>query len=371
MAKKCARTFSIVEKGKKSIRGVGHLLCLMLYSCRSVCIKAASSVRWRGAPPHGRGPAIEGKAAQQLSAVRRHGLSIGRARLQLGRTRSRRRAAAAPTSATSAPIQRWFGVARKRRLMGLRWPVAAVVWAALACRSAATGGPTGQCEFSLVPGYIVGPSSYKNVPGCASAAACCDLCAADSPCRAFTYELSRHECFLKNGTEGRHSGSKGTVSGAPAPPPLVTPVITLQHGPISRIDPHYKSWNIDASSNRQWDTRNLSAPLLHYLAGASEPGLLRFGGSGNDGLRYGVGRPCPVGAASGAGSGRCLNESHFSRLMEFAEAAGSRIVFGINIRTHDSQGRWDPTEFSSLLQWAIAKGWGSVFWGFELGNGKL
>lgn len=255
--------------------------------------------------------------------------------------------------------------------MGLRWPVAAVVWAALACRSAATGGPTGQCEFSLVPGYIVGPSSYKNVPGCASAAACCDLCAADSPCRAFTYELSRHECFLKNGTEGRHSGSKGTVSGAPAPPPLVTPVITLQHGPISRIDPHYKSWNIDASSNRQWDTRNLSAPLLHYLAGASEPGLLRFGGSGNDGLRYGVGRPCPVGAASGAGSGRCLNESHFSRLMEFAEAAGSRIVFGINIRTHDSQGRWDPTEFSSLLQWAIAKGWGSVFWGFELGNGKL
>jgi len=57
-----------------------------------VCIKAASSVRWRGAPPHGRGPAIEGKAAQQLSAVRRHGLSIGRARLQLGRTRSRRRA---------------------------------------------------------------------------------------------------------------------------------------------------------------------------------------------------------------------------------------------------------------------------------------
>jgi len=30
MAKKCARTFSI-EKGKKSIRGVGHLLlCLML-----------------------------------------------------------------------------------------------------------------------------------------------------------------------------------------------------------------------------------------------------------------------------------------------------------------------------------------------------
>jgi hypothetical protein len=201
-----------------------------------------------------------------------------------------------------------------------------------------------------------------NIPSCATASACCALCSADHSCRAFTYELSRHECFLKNGTMGRRSGSNGTVSGVPPPPPLVAPVVTLKRGPISRINPSYKSWNIDASPNRQWDTRNLSDPLLHYLAGSSEPGLLRFGGSGNDGLHYGVGRPCP------SAGGRCLNESHFTRLMQFAEAAGSRLVFGVNIRTHDAQGRWDPTELASLLEWAIKQGWGSTFWGFELGN---
>ncbi len=177
------------------------------------------------------------------------------------------------------------------------------------------------------------------------------------------YEQSRHECFLKNGTEGRRAGGSGTVSGVPAPSPIPPPTITLWRGVISRTDPFYKSWNIDASPNRQWDSRNLSDPILHYLASASEPGLLRFGGSGNDGLHYGVGRQCPT-------SGRCLNESHFSRLMEFAQAAGSRIVFGVNIRTHDSHGNWDPSEFDALLSWAIGKGWGSVFWGFELGNGR-
>jgi hypothetical protein len=222
--------------------------------------------------------------------------------------------------------------------------------------------PSGQCTFKLDPGYIIGSSSYKTLPGCGSAAACCSRCSADKACSAFTYEPSWHECFLKNNTEGRRGGSSGTVSGAPPPPPLAAPVVTLQYGPISHTGSHYKSWNIDASPNRQWDVRNLSDPQLHYLAGASEPGILRFGGSGNDGLHYGVGRPCPV-------SGRCLNESHFSRLMEFAQAAGSRIVFGVNIRTHDSQGNWDPSEFAALLDWAIGKGWGSVFWGFELGNG--
>lgn len=220
-----------------------------------------------------------------------------------------------------------------------------------------------ECALTLAPGYIVGPSSYNDIPGCESVSACCSHCSADSACAAFTYEQAQQKCFLKNSTVGRRQAG-GAVSGAPAPPPLVAPAITLRQGLISRTDPHYKSWNIDASPNRQWDTRNLSDPQLHYLAAASEPGLLRFGGSGNDGLHYGVGRPCPA-------SGRCLNESHFSRLMKFAEAAGSRIVFGVNIRTHDSQGAWDPSEFAALLDWAIGKGWGSVFWGFELGNGRL
>ena len=46
----------------------------------------------------------------------------------------------------------------------------------------------GQCPLALVPGYIVGPSSYRNLPGCDSVAACCALCSQDRACAAFTYD---------------------------------------------------------------------------------------------------------------------------------------------------------------------------------------
>ena len=115
----------------------------------------------------------------------------------------------------------------------------------------------GPVEQVLLPGYIVGPSSYSNLPGCPSVAACCAHCAVDSACASFTYELSRHECFLKNSTEGRRAGGRspslpsplthtfrysthflmqtdgplrrsGTVSGVPPQPSLAAPAITLQ-----------------------------------------------------------------------------------------------------------------------------------------------
>ena len=47
---------------------------------------------------------------------------------------------------------------------------------------------SGQCPLALVPGYIVGPSSYRNLPGCDSVAACCALCSQDRACAAFTYD---------------------------------------------------------------------------------------------------------------------------------------------------------------------------------------
>ena len=95
---------------------------------------------------------------------------------------------------------------------------------------------------------------------------------------------------------------------------------------------------------------------------ASSNRLLRFGGSGNDGLDYGVGMPCLP-------HGRCLNVSHFTRFMNFAVAAGSRLVFGLNMNPRNSTtGYWDATQARAMITYAQAHGFGKTFWGFELGN---
>eukprot|EP00041_Stephanoeca_diplocostata_P007397 m.105224 g.105224 ORF g.105224 m.105224 type:complete len:597 (-) comp16856_c0_seq3:464-2254(-) len=218
------------------------------------------------------------------------------------------------------------------------------------------------CNLVLVPGYIIGEKAYTRFGNVASVEDCCTRCAADpSACVAFTFESSEKACYLKNTTDSNTTSRKdGTVSGQPPPPPVAASLATISAGVAHVTDPFFKSWNIDASPNREWDTRDLSNPALHYLANMSEPGYLRFGGSGNDGLRYGVGQPCQP------EWGRCLNESHFLRLMDFSVAAGSRLVFGLNIQTKDSHGVWDPTDARALIKFAQSKGY--TFFGFELGN---
>eukprot|EP01052_Picozoa_sp_SAG31_P018193 SAG31_NODE_1278_length_9041_cov_3.415231_1_plen_2946_part_10 len=62
--------------------------------------------------------------------------------------------------------------------------------------------------------------------------------------------------------------------------------VTVKAGVVARTDPGFKCWTIDSSADRQFFTRNLSDPQLHYLAAASLPGYIRFGGTGNDLLRY-------------------------------------------------------------------------------------
>jgi hypothetical protein len=93
------------------------------------------------------------------------------------------------------------------------------------------------------------------------------------------------------------------------------------------------------------------------------PGLLRFGGTGNDYLTYAFGNTT-------CGSSPCLNQSWFDNLMNFANDAGAPVVFGLSIKPRTSGGNggsvWDPTNARQLLQYAIQAGY--TFYGFELGN---
>ena len=144
---------------------------------------------------------------------------------------------------------------------------------------------------------------------------------------------------------------------------------------ISRTDPGFKCWNIDGSAIRQWDTRDLSSPLLASLGRQSLPGYLRFGGSGNNELRYALDMPdtSSAGNQCAKGSERCLNRTWVDNLANFARRSGAKLVFGLNMAVCESTSvgsdgcfgqPWAPTEAKALMTYLIEANH-SVF-GFEV-----
>jgi heparanase 1 len=151
----------------------------------------------------------------------------------------------------------------------------------------------------------------------------------------------------------------------------------------ARISPRFKCWNIDASPNRGFLHRNLSSPGLLQLAKGLPAGYLRFGGSGNDALWYGVGS-----ANSCAGAAprnfNCLNATMVGGLLALAEAASARLVFGLNIadagcprgpnysvclhrpgRQWNGSTSWNSTNAEGLIRYLAARG---QPYAYELGN---
>ena len=213
---------------------------------------------------------------------------------------------------------------------------------------------------------------------CASPAECCDLCGSTEGCTTWTFEPAAGEsgraaCFLKSSAAGPYEPRAGAVSGClsaadcPTPPPPPQPDVSVlvdTSAVLSRTDPGFKCWNIDASPNREWETRDLSSPLLASLGRQSLPGYLRFGGAGNDALDMSDpssnGNRCAAG-----GDGRCLNRTWTDNLANFARRSGAKLVFGLNVATcakPAGQGKgknrcagqpWDPTEAEALMRYLI------------------
>lgn len=185
-------------------------------------------------------------------------------------------------------------------------------------------------------------------------------------------------CFLKNSTWASHS-QKGAVSGSFAPPPAPTPTVasvTVLPTVVNVVDEGFKTWNIDASPNREWDTRDLSQPLLHSLGQQSLPGHLRFGGAGNDNLPYAMDMSDPSSAGNtcrqelyvnnSRAHGRCLNRTWVDNLAGFAAASDAKLVFGLNICVPNCSGVWDPVEAKALLTYMRSQNY--TIFGVELGN---
>lgn len=224
---------------------------------------------------------------------------------------------------------------------------------------------------------------------------CCAACSSNSKCKFFTYEGGKNGlCHLKNEdgpdtSRQNASCTSGFVGSSPPSPPPPADVNVDVSSKRHTTGPNFLCWNMDASRNRGFFWRNVSARDSHSYGAqlarqAAEIGkrqaagysLLRFGGSGNDYLTYATGgTPCPP----QSDIKECMNETAIRDFMSFAEKANARIIWGLSLNTgHDlatpavGDGGfpfpWDPTNAKQLLKFIIAEGFAHLIVGLELGN---
>ena len=279
--------------------------------------------------------------------------------------------------------------------------------------AAADGMAPANCSLPL-HGHVLGSTASFAHHSASGAPACCSLCVAEHACAAFNFEPDAEGgdgvCYLQRDARpcepptsrrcakpdviaaavpGRGAGGGGNASSGGV---TVVSLGSVYH----HVDSRFKSWNMDASGNREWETRNLSrsAPgsqKLYNLARAytgKSGSYLRFGGGGNDHLAYVMpggpppyinctagGPPDDAAAATkqlqmprlGKQPWHCLNTTWLANLLDFANFSGAELVFGLDIDPRaEATGRWDPAPARALIKYAI--GLGYKFFGFELGN---
>jgi len=147
---------------------------------------------------------------------------------------------------------------------------------------------------------------------------------------------------------------------------------------VSRTERTFASWNIDSSCNRGFHHINFTNPNLLAAARALWPSRLRFGGSGNDYLVYGLSPGSPECStvhshkkACSYFTPGCLNASHWCDLHDLALKSGADLIFGVSYGLDKAcqEGavyRWNATNAALLLQ--HIRSTGQRVWGFELGN---
>jgi hypothetical protein len=217
---------------------------------------------------------------------------------------------------------------------------------------------------------------------------------------------------IRGALPGALSGSTDPSKGPPLPPTPPTRLTIASPEAISTTERTYASWydasflwrkrsfaktgwgptrnaferkrrsfislrNIDSSCNRGFHHIHFANKNLLAAAKALAPSKLRFGGSGNDALVYGLSpgspecagvAPQPAGGEPGCGyiTAGCLNATHWDELYNFGEQAGVEFIFGVAFGSNTSEAYvWDPANAASLLKYMAAKGQ-DVF-GFELG----
>lgn len=129
--------------------------------------------------------------------------------------------------------------------------------------------------------------------------------------------------------------------------------------PINKVGSYYASWNVDASRDRLFFDVPWTNPVLVKLLSQIGGSHIRFGGTGNDALYYGLGGAPPC-AKTVDKVYECLNVSTWSALAAISAAASSPLVVGVNIHPAGTSsppaGPWDGTNARALFSDAKARG---------------
>lgn len=247
------------------------------------------------------------------------------------------------------------------------------------------------------PGVEMLGNDVKTAAAVEDEAACCTSCASNSRCAFWTYEGGKNGlCHHKNANAPDYSRQNATctsgyVGSSPPAPPPPSHVSANVAGKIHESGQNFLCWNIDATENRGFFWRNISAEGAYgaqlarqaaALGKAQNAGysLLRFGGSGNDYLTYAFGgTQCPPTSAFK----QCLNETQLRDLLSFTEAANAKMIFGLSQNTRGDLLRndreagslldpfpfpWDSSNARAMLQFIIDEGFDHLVFGLELGN---
>ena len=130
-------------------------------------------------------------------------------------------------------------------------------------------------------------------------------------------------------------------------------------------------WNLNATKNDAWTDASLGWTLdlqnkkLKTLAKALSPANLRLGGSDADAAVYNEEFPggikCPPDVVA---KHVCLSPSRWDEIIRFANDAGLRIAFTLNMMAgrcgkpscgHTGSGPWDPSNAKALLTYTAKK----------------
>lgn len=143
---------------------------------------------------------------------------------------------------------------------------------------------------------------------------------------------------------------------------------------VSMINKRYASYNVDSSYNRGFFHISFKNPNLRAAAKSLAPSTLRFGGGGNDYLRYEThdsNFSCKTVPGFDNADHGCLNASHRSDLLELAHEADTAFLFGLSFDMKQACSKknsyvWSSDEATALIK-SISQD-KQTLWGFEVGN---
>lgn len=143
-------------------------------------------------------------------------------------------------------------------------------------------------------------------------------------------------------------------------------IILSTENPCHEVDKDFLSVTMDTSAVQQnFSHFNLASHDLITLAQSLAPVMIRVGGTSADYLIFNDNLKEKPQLKR---TDYVMIPEQFDALMNFADNAGWKMIFGLNLKLRFPNNQWDFSNAELLIDYCIKKGY-QVAW--ELGNGKF